>query len=369
MAGRSRDKKGSRLKSIFKEEGDFDSFAQDNTAEYTPLSEEFWAGSLKQSHQFSKDMIPLPDPPEPEFDQGAAWVEHTSPIEVPKDLVEDTSPIGLPPETGQSELDDSPGPTTDMFRLQEEREGSFFPEDPEDTGSSSTFFPEQTGEVEESAEGSSMLRLQRSAEELSQLILMNQPRPSPLITWFYSIPRPKRIRLTQWVWMGAASLLIVSSFTASTLLILPLLSDTLMPSFGPKPKSPWFFLPPHGELFALVENSPISKPRFKAGMECIWVSADPVKNPELDFPAPYLIDKEGNQLCQLETRTNWDGLLRFYFDEGQLPVDEPLMLVIPVRNGGLHAWKQGKTFQAFLPGGKSPSRVVLGPLKFIDEEL
>ncbi|MBM4372793.1 MAG: hypothetical protein FJ098_14160 [Deltaproteobacteria bacterium] len=224
------------------------------------------------------------------------------------------------------------------------------------------FFPD-VPELARDDEGSQVSGLLRAADEISRIITPGRRGPGPVVRWYLSLPPVHRRWVYKGSWMLGASLLIVTLFTLATLGIFPLVEGRFTASFGPRPDRPQRSFPEPGEAFGLVEDRPYRHDRFIAGLDCIWVTSDPVLAPQIAAFGPYL-QKNGEVTAVLDVEPTWNGMSRLYFDRGKIPMDEPLDLVIPIRDGGSFPLSSGPGYRVRLPGGTRPARAILGPLVF-----
>ena len=227
------------------------------------------------------------------------------------------------------------------------------------------FFPD-VPELPRDKEGSSVSGLLRSPDEISRIIALNRPRPGPLLGWYLSLKPGLRRQLYKGLWMLSASLLIVSLFSVATLGIFPLLEGRFTATFGPRPEKPMRFFPEPGAPFGLVEDRPYRLDRFIAGMDCIWVTSDPVQSLRIADFGPYL-ERDGEIIAVLDILDTWNGMSRLYFNRGDIPLDEPVRLVIPIDGGGTIPLRDGPGYSLRTQGGDTPARLVLGPLTFKEE--
>jgi len=227
------------------------------------------------------------------------------------------------------------------------------------------FFPD-VPEAPRGKESSSASGLLRTAEDISRVIALNRPRPGPLLGWFLSLKPGLRQQISKGAWMLLASLLIVSLFSLATLGIFPLMEGRFTATFGPRPEKPERFFPEPGAAFGLVEDRPYRHDRFIAGMDCIWVTSDPVQSLRIADFGPYL-EQDGEMIAVLDVQDTWNGMSRLYFNRGDIPLDEPVRLVIPIEGGGTIYLGDGLGYRLRTPGGDTPARLVLGPLTFKEE--
>ncbi|MFH1530712.1 MAG: hypothetical protein ABIK09_08290 [Pseudomonadota bacterium] len=226
------------------------------------------------------------------------------------------------------------------------------------------FFPD-IPELARDEEGSTVSGLLRTADEISRIITLNRPRPGPFLRWYFSLDLVKRRRVYKGLWMFSASSLIIILFTIATVGFFPLVEDRFTATFGPRPAEPVRFLPEAGAPFALVEDRPYRYDRFIAGMDCIWLTMDPVRSVEIAPFGPFL-EADGEMIAVLGVRKTWNGMTRLFFDRGDIPMDEPIDLVIPVVGGGTIPLGDGLGYRLASPGGGVPARVVLGPITFLE---
>ena len=227
------------------------------------------------------------------------------------------------------------------------------------------FFPD-IPELARDEEGSAVSGLLRTADEISRIITLNLPRPGPFLQWYGSLKPEQRRRVYKGLWMFCASSLIITLFSLAIVVIFPLMEDHFTVSFGPRPKHPVRFLPKEGAAFALVEDRPYGHDRFIAGMDCIWVTTDPVRGAAMAGFGPFL-EYEGEIVALLDGRQTWNGMTRLYFKRGDIPPDQPVDLVIPVEGGGTIPLDDGPGYRLASPGGDVPARVLLGPVIFKED--
>jgi hypothetical protein len=225
-----------------------------------------------------------------------------------------------------------------------------------------SFFPD-VPEQAPAEDGSNVSGILRTADDISRIVALNRPRPGPFLRWYIGLEPRQRRRVYKGLWMLGASLLIVSLFSLATEGVFPLMEDRFTASFGPRPDEPVRTFPEPGALFGLVEERPYRHDRFVAGLDCIWITADPVRSPRIAVFGPYL-SKGGEVVAVLDVENTWSGMYRLYFDRGDLPLEEPVDLVIPIRGGGTVPLSEGPGYRLRVPGGDLPARVVLGPLEF-----
>jgi hypothetical protein len=227
------------------------------------------------------------------------------------------------------------------------------------------FFPD-VPELAKNEEDSAVSGLLRTADEISRIITLNRPRPGPFLHWYFSLDRVRRRRVYKGMWMLSASTAIITLFTLATVVVFPLLEERFTASFGPRPDLPVRWLPEAGAPFALVEDRLYRHDRFIAGMDCIWVTSDPVLAPKIASFGPFLVD-DGEMIAVLDVQETWNGMLRLYFERGEVPPDEPVYLVIPLEGGGTVPLDAGPGYRVATAGGAAPARVVLGPVTFKED--
>ena len=227
------------------------------------------------------------------------------------------------------------------------------------------FFPD-VPELQKDEEGSAVSGLLRTADEISRIITLNRPRPGPFLHWYFSLEPARRRRVYKGMWMLGASTTIITLFTLATVVIFPMMEARCTASFGPRPERPVQWLPEAGEPYALVEDRLYRHDRFIAGMDCIWVTADPVTAPEIAAFGPYLQFEE-EMIAVLDIQETWNGMTRLYFERGEVPQDEPVHLVIPLAGGGTVPLADGPGYTLTTTGGDTPARVVLGPIVFKED--
>lgn len=229
------------------------------------------------------------------------------------------------------------------------------------------FFPD-VPELSKNEEDSAVSGLLRTADEISRIITLNRPRPGPFLQWYFSLEpsRRRRRRVYKGMWMLGASTTIITLFTLATVVVFPLMEARFTASFGPRPDLPVRWLPAAGEPFALVEDRLYRHDRFIAGMDCIWITSDPVLAPKIAAHGPFLIE-DGEMIAVLDVQETWNGMIRLYFERGEVPSDEPVHLVIPLEGGGTVSLGEGPGYRVATAGGGSPSRVVLGPVIFKED--
>ena len=227
------------------------------------------------------------------------------------------------------------------------------------------FFPD-TPEAPRDQEGSSVSGLLRSPDDISRIIALNRPRPGPILGWYLSLKPELRRQIYKGAWMLLASLLIVSLFSLATLGIFPLMEGRFTATFGPRPEKPVRFFPEPGTPFGLVEDRPYRHDRFIAGMDCIWVTSDPVQDLRIADFGPYL-EQNGKIIAVLDVQDTWNGMSRLYFNRGDVPLEEPVRLVIPIKGGATIPLGDGPGYRLRASGGDTPARQTLGPLTFKEE--
>jgi hypothetical protein len=185
----------------------------------------------------------------------------------------------------------------------------------------------------------------------------------PVVGWFYSLPQARR-RLLGWAaWITASAATIVIVFATSSMGIFPVVEEMMRPTFAPRPEQPERLFPRLGAAFDLVEERRLSSEEFRLATDCLWITVDPGTGYVLDN-AGVALELDGKKVAELDVRYNWDGLIRLYFGAGKVPPDKDLMLRLPVERGGMWSLKQGSSYETFLQGGRTPSHVMLGPIRF-----
>ena len=227
------------------------------------------------------------------------------------------------------------------------------------------FFPD-VPELAQDEEGSAVSGLLRTADDISRIITLNRPRPGPFLRWYFSLELQNRRRVYKGLWMLGASTMIITLFTIATVGIFPLMESRFTANFGPRPEHPVRFLPEAGETFALVEDRVYRHDRFIAGMDCIWITSDPILRAKIAAFGPFL-EHDGEMIAVLDVQETWNGMTRLYFERGKVPLDEPVQLVIPVAGGGTIPLDAGPGYRLASPGGGVPARITLGPIVFQEE--
>jgi len=227
------------------------------------------------------------------------------------------------------------------------------------------FFPD-VPELARDEEGSAESGPLRTTDEISRIIALNRPRPGPFLRWYFSLAPRRRRRVYRGLWMLGASTMIITLFSFATVVIFPLMEARFTATFGPRPEDPVRLLPEAGVSFALVEDRPYPHDRFVAGMDCIWVTRDPVESSEIAGFGPFL-ERDGEVIALLDVEETWNGMARLYFERGEIPLDEPVDLVIPVEGGGTVPLERGPGYRLATEGGPASARVVLGPIFFSDD--
>jgi hypothetical protein len=222
-----------------------------------------------------------------------------------------------------------------------------------------SMFPEDTGPTP-------FLRNRLGPEEVSRIVALHIPKRDPFTRWYYGLPVDQRLSVYRALWMMAASFLVVATFTFCVIILYPRLSTHFLPAVGPRPKLPQVFNPPAGELYALVENRGYDRDRFIAGLDCIWVTYDPVRAPGIAKEGPYL-EHHGRVIGRLEVKENWDGLLRLYFSAGDIKEEPDADLVIPLAGGGAFKLAGPAGARVLLPGAPTPDRLVVGHINFYQQ--
>jgi hypothetical protein len=187
----------------------------------------------------------------------------------------------------------------------------------------------------------------------------------PVVVWFYHLPKRTRRTLSWALWIIVAAATIITVFLSSTIGIYPLVAEYLRPSLAPKPESPLRTLPRQGRPFDLVEDRELSAKEFRLATDCIWLTADPGTGYTID-EGGLSLELDGKTVAELDIRYNWDGLVRLYFGAGRVPPREDLMLRVPIHRGGLWSLERGRGYELFRQGGREPSSVLIGPIRFSD---
>jgi len=185
----------------------------------------------------------------------------------------------------------------------------------------------------------------------------------PAVRWFHSLPRATRAAVVRSVWIVATSGLIVGVFAASVFGIYPRVENYVRPMFAPKPDEPVRFFPREDMPFDFVEERTVSAGDFKMGVDCIWVTPDPLSNWAIDRNGLELVSGDGS-VASLDVRENWDGLLRFYFGAGDVSADMAAYIKIPIIEGGLWTVARFGTHKLYSQGGPVPPSYLLGPFRF-----
>jgi hypothetical protein len=210
------------------------------------------------------------------------------------------------------------------------------------------------------------LRNRLGPEEVSRIVALHIPKRDPVTRWYYSLPVDHRLSIYRASWMLAASFLAVATFMFCVMVLYPRLSAHYLPSVGPRPTMPQVFNPPAGEFYALVENRGYDRDRFIAGLDCIWVTHDPLRAPGIAKEGPYL-ERRGRIIGRLDVKENWDGLLRLYFSAGDLKEETEANLVIPLAGGGAFTLAEHQGAKVLLPGAPTPDHLVIGQINFYQQ--
>jgi hypothetical protein len=185
----------------------------------------------------------------------------------------------------------------------------------------------------------------------------------PVVAWYYTLPEARR-RLLSWAaWITASAATIVIVFATSSMGIFPIVEEMMRPTFAPRPEKPERLFPRPGAAFDLVELRELSSEEFRLATDCLWITVDPGSGYILDN-AGVALELKGKKVAELDVRYNWDGLVRLYFGAGKVPSDKDLMIRLPVERGGMWSLQQGANYETFLQGGRTPSHVMLGPIRF-----
>lgn len=185
----------------------------------------------------------------------------------------------------------------------------------------------------------------------------------PVVAWYYSLPSTRRRTLTWGAWISASAATIVLVFATSSLGIYPVVEEMMRPSFAPRPERPERLFPRPGVAFDLVEERQLSSEEFRLATNCLWITSDPATGHVIDV-AGVALESAGVKVAELDVRYNWDGLIRLYFAAGKVPPDKELMIRIPVQRGGMWSFEKGRSHETFFQGGRNPSHVMLGPIRF-----
>ena len=315
---------------------DDDSFFEEDTSEYTEIDGE----EVERTRGRKATRVDAADP-----ETTAQIFEDTDPpFEDTDRSVDDTSEIL---DDDEEERATASQATIRLAALTPEER--FFPDVPELAGNK---------------EDSQISGLLRTADDISRIISLNRPRPGPFLKWYFALEPIRRQRVYRALWMFSASTLIITLFTIATVVIFPLMEDRFTATFGPRPDHPVRFLPDAGAAFALVEDRPYRHDRFIAGMDCIWVTRAPVGASKIAGFGPYLM-QDDEIIALLDAEETWNGMARLYFRRGNVPLDEPVDLVIPVEGGGtVPVDLPAPGYRIYAQGGDTPARVVLGPVVF-----
>jgi hypothetical protein len=187
----------------------------------------------------------------------------------------------------------------------------------------------------------------------------------PVVLWYYHLPQRIRRLIRTATWMVVAAGTMVGVFAISAMAVYPSVEEYVRPMFAPRPEEPIRFSPRRGAVFDLVEERDLNADKFRYATDCIWMTRD--QDTDWEFiPGGLDLMKDGESVAALDVRYNWDGLLRFYFRAGKIPVGEDVYLQMSLVGGGLWADKTTAHYSLFSQGGRIPARVAVGPVRFID---